>query len=66
MTKKSQDELQNSFQPINSRPKQPQSTVNPSLPQQSNKILKETRDFIAEKKRASIGKFPQNLNVCFY
>lgn len=66
MTKR--DECQNSFQPIRSKPQQlpqPLQPQQPTLSQtlQSNKAIKETRDYIAEKKRASIGKYPPNLNV---
>ncbi len=74
MTKKStvNDELEKSFQPIsfcNNRQKQhpplqqPSTGMSQTLQQQTNRVLKETRDFIAEKKRASIGKYPNNLNV---
>lgn len=64
------DDLEKSFQPIasssNNRQKQPQQQpvgMSQTLQQQTNRVLKETRDFIAEKKRASIGKYPNNLNV---
>jgi hypothetical protein len=66
-----QEDLQTSFQPVNftnNRPKQQQqqnSAINQNIQNQTNKMIKETRDFIAEKKRASIGKYPQNLNVKF-
>ncbi len=75
MTKKStvNDELEKSFQPISfcnngqkqpSPPlQQPPSGMSQTLQQQTNRVLKETREFIAEKKRASIGKYPNNLNV---
>jgi hypothetical protein len=65
-----QEDLQTSFQPVNftnNRPKQQQnSAINQNIQNQTNKMIKETRDFIAEKKRASIGKYPQNLNVKFH
>lgn len=64
-----QEDLQTSFQPVNftnNRPKQQQnSAINQNIQNQTNKMIRETRDFIAEKKRASIGKYPQNLNVKF-
>ena len=76
-TKKStaHDELEKSFQPISfcnngqkhpqPPPQQPPSGMSQTLQQQTNRVLKETREFIAEKKRASIGKYPNNLNVLF-